>query len=663
MYWIIIPVIAAYTACFYFFAVRKKKGRREEAYRDKKSRTAFFQETYRFFSHWKPTRGYVRSVRRQFETIEPGNVEYIETNTMRTALLIWLSGILAIFAVCLYGITLYSLMLSILSVYFFSTFILNKRIEGIKYTLLGQQAEAMEALEDNYYLSEDVGEALYETAVNAPQPVGTQLNRIWEILQSDEEKLPGEIEKYNVSAPNPFLKDLLSTCFCIGKYGDRKVNGIWNFIRCLTKIGNDISVEQRKAEKIRHQYATLSAISVFPVLLMKPAEMFAKYAFGSAGKYYGGAYGIFCMLAVYGLSMAAYYYIERSRAMDFTPMDFHPALAKLESLPVIRDFITVATERDAGRKQRLEKKLREVGESMTVRQFFAKRLIYGCAAFCIGIIAVETALVNGRHVALDYRQIDSSLLQDVSAAQGEEETDFLLEMAHRYKKGKYSKDELLAQLRESGYFSGDGLLQAAYGEVEGRVAQYRAQYFRWQYFVLTLAAAFLASFIPLILLRQNAAIIAMKMEDEVMRFLNMIYCMMYQPRAGVMEILEQMELCADMYRNSLTQCIDEFGGDESVALKNLKDREVNPLFRRIVDKLVQADYCGIEKAFANLGEEISEAQKKREQKNNIYIDNGSTLAFTLAFLPTYVMTIFWMIVPMLLALSEQMESFNNLIRG
>lgn len=641
---------------------RKKLKKQQEfnIYQEKKQTPAFYRNIYALLSSWSLTRGYIARIRRKHEMIDPSNIEKIEQDTVKSAMSAWITAIVLTVIALIIHVSLYSVLLVIYTVIVVNSEYLNQTTKRKRDLLLKQQKTEMENLQNAYNRTEEINDALYETAVNAPDPIRGHLSLIWEILQMESGAMDNEIEKYNASAPNPFLKDLLAVSKEVSKYGDSKVNGISNYIRKLSGIINSISSEQRKDDDVKHYFAFHAFVCIFPVY-MKLILNKATTSMFAAENYIHGTYGIISTILVFIISYGLYRFISQKKDMDFTFASYHPHLQNMSKLPVIKDLVTYMNGKNQYKTDKLESKLHQVGESMTVRQFAAKQIL----CFVIGtILTLFLCLgigINSHYNALNETDnISNQILNSIEEEQEEDVITFVTSLAKEWR-GGINEEELRTEIKDSGYFITDNAVDLVYEEILKRVNIYHTAIFKFYYFIISILIGAACMYIPHILISRNTVLIKLRSNDEVMRFQNIISCMKNTKRASTKEILTEMEISADIYRKSLTQCVDQYASDPINALKEFKKRErENELLQQICVKFIRADRVGVLNAFANLEEEIEEARKVREQKYRDYISDTASMTYMLAFIPLLSELVFEMIIPMILATATQLTWLNNI---
>jgi hypothetical protein len=579
--------------------------------------------------------------------------------------IVWGAGIGISVAVAIWHMSLYSILLVVFSVYCINSeylyFITQKR----KNQLLLQLRVELEHIQNNYNKSEDVLDALYETAVNAPFPIKNHLLTMWNILNIDDKHINSEVERYNISAPLPYLTDLLACSKETSKYGDSKVTGVSNYVLKLTGIQNAVAAATRVEDEAKEKFSGQALVTIIPIYLKPIANWVVEQMF-DVSAYFNGVYGIVTTIMVFIVSLCIYEVIVHKRSLDCRCARYHPTLQRLYQLPVVKPFADYMVERDQSRKNRIESKLHTIGESMTIEQFMTQRIIFAATGFILTLLVCIFIQVSVKDNILTR---DSGISTKITeGATEEEEQDmisFIINTSEALKDTSIDDSGTLTlskMIDNSGLFQTDTAKELVASEISERINTYQGAYIKFWYFLLAVLVATLCMQAPYLLASKNMILVQIRSNDEVMRFQTIISCMKDIRRGSTKETLEEMELSADIYRNSLTQCIDEYAADPMIALEHLQTREQdNPLMQQICTKFLRADRVGLQRAFANLEPEMEECRKTREQKYHFYIEQTTNLTFMIAFLPVLLVMMLELVLPMILAAMSQLSIMNNML--
>ena len=105
----------------------------------------------------------------------------------------------------------------------------------------------------------------------------------------------------------------------------------------------------------------------------------------------------------------------------------------------------------------------------------------------------------------------------------------------------------------------------------------------------------------------------MEMEDEVMQFQTIIVMLMKIERVNVEIILEWLERYANIFKEPITRCVNNYESGAWEALEELKNDVTFPLFTRIIENLQSAvEKIPIREAFDELDTERDYYQEIRK---------------------------------------------------
>ena len=217
----------------------------------------FYQKVYIYCSKVPFLRRYVLKVRRRLEII---NLEDEYLTRKQTAQIIF-KGLLIIIPVTIAVILLTKhnpilmFTLFLFELFFIETF-MEGMVDKIDNQLLRQQIEMFGEMRHAYHEYNMVEEALYDVAQNDEIEVSRQVERIHEILMSDDPET--ELEKYYDVAPNNYLKEFAGVSYLTKEFGDRKdKDGASLYLKNLNNIVQEMQLEILKRDKLDYVFQSL----------------------------------------------------------------------------------------------------------------------------------------------------------------------------------------------------------------------------------------------------------------------------------------------------------------------------------------------------------------------------------------------------------------------
>ena len=142
------------------------------------------------------------------------------------------------------------------------------------------------------------------------------------------------------------------------------------------------------------------------------------------------------------------------------------------------------------------------------------------------------------------------------------------------------------------------------------------EYIKWIELILAIGFSYIGYMSPMWLLFFQVKMRQLEMEDEVMQFQTIILMLMKIERVSVEIILEWLERYANIFKEPITRCVNNYEAGAWEALEQLKNDTTFPLFIRIVESLQAAvEKIPIIEAFDELDTERDYYQEKRKQSH------------------------------------------------
>ena len=154
------------------------------------------------------------------------------------------------------------------------------------------------------------------------------------------------------------------------------------------------------------------------------------------------------------------------------------------------------------------------------------------------------------------------------------------------------------------------------------------------------------------------------MEDEVMQFQTIILMLMKIERVNVEIILEWLERYANIFKEPITKCVNNYESGAWEALEELKNDVSFVQFIRIVESLQAAvEKIPIKDAFDELDTERAYYQEKRKESNERLISKKGMIGKVIGFAPMVCLFVGYLIVPLVVIGMLSMTSAFNSMSG
>jgi len=185
---------------------------------------------------------------------------------------------------------------------------------------------------------------------------------------------------------------------------------------------------------------------------------------------------------------------------------------------------------------------------------------------------------------------------------------------------------------------------------------------KWFEILLAMVFAIIAYNAPIWLLTFQAKMRQLEMEDEVMQFNTIILMLMKIERVNVEIILEWLERYANIFKEPITKCVNNYESGAWEALEELKNDVSYGQFIRIVESLQAAvEKIPIPDAFDELDTERDYYQEKRKESNERLIARKGRIGKVIGFAPMVLLFVGFLIVPLVfIGLTSMTESFNTM---
>ena len=234
----------------------------------------------------------------------------------------------------------------------------------------------------------------------------------------------------------------------------------------------------------------------------------------------------------------------------------------------------------------------------------------------------------------------------------------ILRYVDKYKNDKVSSEKIQMELTDENLFYNTKINENISKEIVIRISKYQTEFFKWYEMAISFGIAFMAFFIPYWMILYKKKVLRLSMEDEVNQFNSIIYMMMYIDHMTVKDLLEQMELFAVVFKQSLQECINDYNTGDVEALTRMKEREAYGPFLRLTDNLIRCDMISIDKAFDEISSDRENYHDRRKQENEISVQRRADIAKLLSFVPAVLVTIY-LLLPLLFASLKELNNFKE----
>ena len=189
-----------------------------------------------------------------------------------------------------------------------------------------------------------------------------------------------------------------------------------------------------------------------------------------------------------------------------------------------------------------------------------------------------------------------------------------------------------------------------------------SEYLQWFEVLLSFVFAIIGYMAPIWMLTFQAKMRQIEMEDEVMQFQTIILMLMRIERVNVEMILEWLERYANIFKEPIGKCLNNYEAGAWEALEEMKeDISYLPLVRIVESMQAAVEKIPIKDAFDELESERDYYQEKRKESNDRLIKRKGMIGKAIGFAPMVCMFVGYLIIPLVfIGLTSMSSSFSTM---
>lgn len=636
------------------------------------SREILYQKIYLVFVRIPFLRRYILKIRRRLEII---NLEDEYLTRMQTAQMM-VRAILVVIPLSIVIILVAknnTVLLATLLLFelFFVETLLSGMVDKVDNKLLKEQIDMFSEMRHAYHEFNLVEEAVYEVAQNDELDVSRQAQRIYEILISDDPEM--ELEKYYDIAPNSFLKEFAGISYLTKEFGDRKdSDGASLYLKNLNNITQEMQIEILKREKLDYVFQSLALIAALPILFLEPIKNWAVGMFSFTKSFYDGKLGFIIQMLLIVVTFICYILVRKLKdngSVDTGRDMQNPWEQKLYKKKYIKKFVDKIVPKEGTKEYRLKIKLmKESATKLKIEWLYIDRCAFAIIAFIVSLFIFWQLHNLTVEYIYEEPKADYDLLGNMNSDQ-EKSAMAELEVHNKYM-DKYKSDKgvtvemLQKDLSKEDYYisaTDDELVEAAEW-IHDDLVTLQNEYLKWFEFLISFAVAAIAYYGPIWMLMFQKIMRQMEMENEVMQFQTIILMLMKIERISVEMILEWLERYANIFKEPIAKCVNNYEAGAWEALEELKNSVTNQDMIRIVESLQAAvEKIPVREAFDELDADKDYHQEKRKHANDVLVSRKGLIGKAVGFTPLIGLFVGYLIVPLVvIGLSSMSSTFTQL---
>lgn len=637
------------------------------------SMEVIYQKMYITFIKTPFLKRYILKIRRRLEILNIDDEYAIRRNSARV-LFKTLCIIIPIAIITIIITHQNSLLMSILLIFelFMVDTYIDAMVDKIDNNLLREQIDFFSEIRHAYHEYNMVEEAIYQVALDDEKNISRQGEKIYEVLISDDPET--ELEKYYDIAPNSFLKEFAGISYLTKEFGDREENGTSLYLKNVNNITQEMQLEILKRDKLNYQFQSLSVISILPVLLIEPLKNWAISNFSFTASFYNGKSGIIVQILIVLITVISYIITRRLKDNGSTMVDTtnteNPWQGKVykKLKKVIDLFIPKPGTKDY---KKLKDLLKDAASKLKMEWVYVNRICLALVTFAatiIFMIALHSIQVDYIYTepTTDYDLLGSMTDKDKLKAEEVTKIDnYFLDMFKG--KQKTTQHDIEVVMSRSKYYedSTDEEISTAAERVLGKLQTINNEYLRWFEILLAFIFALIGYMAPIGMLYFQKIMRQLEMENEVMQFQTIIMMLMKIERVNVEMILEWLERYANIFKEPISKCVNNYEAGAWEALEEMKSSVSFAPFTRIIESLQAAvEKIPIREAFDELDSDREYYQEKRKEANDRLISRKSLIGKAVGFAPMMCLFVGYLIVPLVFigmtSMSSSMSSAGSM---
>lgn len=569
----------------------------------------------------------------------------------------------------------YSNMLLMCSLLLFELFFLETLLEGmvdsIDNKLLREQLDFFSEIRHAYHEYNMVEEAIYEVSQDDEKEVSRQAEKIYEVLISDDPET--ELEKYYDIAPNSYLKEFAGVSYLTKEFGDRKdKDGASLYLKNLNNITQEMQIEILKRDKLDYVFQSLSMIAALPILFIDTVKNWAISQFSFTRQFYNGTSGFLVQVLLIVVTFLSYMLTRKLKdngSVNTAKNMENPWQAKLYKNKYAKKFIDLFIPKQGTKDYRkIVQLLKDSASKLKMEWLYINRL----GAAIIALVGSLIVLFTAHKMAIDFQftepTADYNLLGSMSEQQEkkamettEKDNVFLYKYQYDYEVTQEILAKDVAESEEYG-MSTEEELETIVERIWEKLQIVQSEYIKWFEILIALVIMVVGYEIPVGLLIFQKIMRKMDMENEVMQFQTIILMLMKIERVNVEMILEWLERYANIFKEPISKCVNNYESGPWEALEELKNDISFQQLIRIVESLQAAvEQIPIREAFDELDTERAYHQEKRKESNERMISKKSMIGKVIGFAPMVMLFVVYLIIPMcLIGMTSMTSAFETM---
>ena len=632
-----------------------------------------YQKLYITYSKMPFIKSYILKLRRRLEILNVDDEYATRRDSAKILTIVLLIMIPIVTASIVFAHTNY-LTLSIILIFeiFMVDNIVDNMVDKMDNNLLKEQLEFFAEIRHAYHEFNMVEEAIYQISQDDEKNISKQGEKIYEVLIANDPET--ELEKYYDIAPNPYLKEFAGISYLTKEFGDRKVDKTSLYLKNVSNITEEMQIEILKRDKIDYVFQSLSIISIVPVLGLEPLKNWAIGNFSFTQSFYSGKGGMVVQILIILLTVICYLLLRKVKNNGSTDKSTqntqNPWQQKVYKNPIGKKIVNLFVPKKGTKDYiKVQKLLKDSASKLRMEWLYVNRITIAIVTLVVSLflfVQLHKVSVNWIYTepTTEYNIMTGLTGNELAEAQALTESDNkFLDMF----KGntKTTVDDIYSAMERSEDYkeAKEEEIQKAAERVYEKLQKINKEVLGWFEVLLSVVFMVISYMAPIWLMMFQLKMRQMEMEDEVMQFQTIILMLMRIERVNVEIILEWLERYANIFKEPISKCVNNYESGAWEALEVLRNDTNYPLFIRIVESLQAAvEKIPIRDAFDELDSDRDYYQAKRRESNDRLISRKAMIGKVIGFAPMVVMFVGYLIVPLVFIGLTSMSSSMTAIQ-
>ena len=434
-----------------------------------------------------------------------------------------------------------------------------------------------------------------------------------------------------------------------------------------------MQLEILKRDKLNYTFQSLSIISIVPMIMLEPLKSWAVSNFAFTKSFYEGKQGMIVQIIVLLVTFICYILIRKLKDNGAVNIKLennqNPWQAKLYNIKPVKKFVDLFIPKDGtADRRKIKQALKDAASKQKIEWLYVNRIVATIVVFIASIIMfmmLHQIQINYIYTepTTDYDLIGEMDEKDYQKAMEVTEThNYFLDMF----RGKLdtTQDDIKKAMERSRYYrdSDETVIESNSEQIYEKLKTVNSEYLKWFEILLAMVFAIIGYASPILILKFQVIIRKMSMEDEVMQYQTIILMLMRLERVDVEMILEWMERYADIFKEPISKCLNNYESGAWESLEDMKEEiSFQPLVRIIESLQTAVEKVPIREAFDELDTDREYYQAKRKEANERLISKKGMIGRAIGFTPLVGIFVGYLVVPLVvIGLTSMTSSFNTM---